>query len=212
MYFERGELCVQKMVEFMRRRPRCGIAGCRLHHDDGSFAFSARRFQTIPIILARRLRLGRILKGALNDYFYKEHVEDDVWESDWLSGCFLMVRRKAFDEVGGFDEKFIKYFEDVDMCLRIARAGWQVMYNGQTFCYHVEQRASARLFSKNAFIHLRSYMRWLYKWGFSPSKGIPRPQIATRRTRNSPGGVMRPRADSRFDDAREFATTTGDRR
>ncbi|HLA86330.1 MAG TPA: glycosyltransferase [Thermoguttaceae bacterium] len=174
MYFEQGERCVEKMVDFMQRNPGCGIAGCRLYHEDRAFAFPARRFQTLPIIVARRLHLGRFLRGTLNDYFYREHAEDETWESDWLSGCFLMVRRAAFEEVGGFDEKFLKYFEDVDMCLRMARAGWRVLYNGQTFCYHVEQRASAKLLSNNAMIHLRSYMRWLYKWGFSPARAIPR--------------------------------------
>ncbi len=187
MYFERGELCVEKMIDFMGRNADCGIAGCRLHHPGGDFAFPARRFQTVPIILGRRLPLGRLMRGVLRDYFYREHDEDEVWESDWLSGCFLMIRREAFEEVGGFDEKFIKYFEDVDMCLRMARAGWRVMYNGQTFCYHVEQRASARLLSANAWIHLRSYMRWLYKWGFSPARAIPsrRPQMDRRESRRA---------------------------
>lgn len=179
MHFEPGELCVEKMADFLDRNPECGVAGCRLHHENGDFAFPARRFQNIPTILARRLRLGRFLGGTLQNYFYQEHTEDEIWESDWLSGCFLMIRRDAFDEVGGFDEKFIKYFEDVDMCLRMAVAGWRVMYNGQTFCYHVEQRASAKLFSANAWIHLRSYMRWLYKWGFSPAKAIPARTVQT---------------------------------
>jgi N-acetylglucosaminyl-diphospho-decaprenol L-rhamnosyltransferase len=173
MYFGASDPCVEKMVDFMRRNPDCGVAGCRLYHENGDFAFPARRFQTIPTILARRLWLGRFLRGTLRDYFYREHAEDETWESDWLSGCFLMIRREAFEEVGGFDEKFIKYFEDVDMCLRMARAGWRVLYNGRTFCYHVEQRASAKLFSANAWIHLRSYLRWLYKWGFSPERAIP---------------------------------------
>ena len=173
MFFEAGEPCIEKMCRFMDDHPRCGIAGCRLYHEDRKFAYPARRFQTIPIILARRLHMGHLLSGSLQDYFYREHTEDEVWESDWLSGCFLMIRRAAFDEVGGFDERFIKYFEDVDMCLRMARARWHVMYNGQTFCYHIEQRASAKIFSANALIHLRSYMRWLYKWGFAPGKSIP---------------------------------------
>ena len=70
---------------------------------------------------------------------------EETWECDWLSGCFLMVRREAIEEVGRFDEGYRKYFEDVDICLRMARAGWQVMYHGATSCYHLESRSSKRL-------------------------------------------------------------------
>ena len=70
---------------------------------------------------------------------------DETWPCDWLSGCFLMVRREAIEEVGRFDEGYGKYFEDVDICLRMARAGWQVMYHGAASCYHLEQRASKNL-------------------------------------------------------------------
>ncbi len=80
-----------------------------------------------------------------------------------------MVRREAMAEVGGFDEGFGKYFEDVDICLRMARAGWQVLYHGATSCCHLEQRASKNLFTADAWRHLRAYVYWLRKWGLHPS-------------------------------------------
>jgi hypothetical protein len=52
----------------------------------------------------------------------------------------------------------------------MSRAGWRVMYNGQTSCLHFEQRASKRLLSRDAFEHARSYLRWLTKWGFNPAR------------------------------------------
>ena len=76
-----------------------------------------------------------------------------------------MLRNKAVEKVGLFDENFSKYFEDVDMCLRMARAGWHVMYHGATSAYHIEQRASRKLLSTDAWRHLRSYLYWLSKWG-----------------------------------------------
>jgi N-acetylglucosaminyl-diphospho-decaprenol L-rhamnosyltransferase len=167
MYFEPADQCVAKMVDFLNRHPRCGVAGCRLLHEDGEHAPSARRFQTLSTILARRCGMGKILRGAVDDYFYRDLAIDDTWECDWLSGCFLMVRREAFREVGYFDTRFEKYFEDVDLCRRMTRAGWRVMYNGGAYCYHLEQRASISLFSADARVHVRSYLRWLRKWGFS---------------------------------------------
>ena len=171
MHFEPREQCLRRMVDFMDGRPRCGVAGCRVYHADGGEAHAARRFQTLPLILARRCGLGRWLRRTVDHHLYGEHAPDETWPCDWLSGCFLMVRREAIEEVGRFDEGYGKYFEDVDICLRMARAGWQVMYHGAASCYHLEQRASKRLFSADAWMHLRAYSRWLHKWGVRPSSG-----------------------------------------
>jgi len=179
MYFDPEEQCLTRMAAFMDTHPDCGIAGCGLYHADGNFAYPARRFQTLSTIMARRLGLCRFFHQSLNNYFYREYAFPDCLQCDWLSGCFMMIRRDAFEDVGYFDDGFIKYFEDVDMCLRMARAGWQVMYNGGTYCYHLEQRASKRLFSLDAHRHLRSYLRWLWKWGFAPERHVAPP--ASRR-------------------------------
>jgi hypothetical protein len=170
LYFDPSEACLAKMVDFMENQPRCGIAGCRVYHENGSYAYPARRFQTVPVILSRRLGLERFMPGTLDHYLYRDYPCHARWQCDWISGCFMMVRRAAFEEVGYFDARFVKYFEDVDMCLRMARAGWIAMYNGQTYCYHLERRGSKNLLSFDAWKHARSYLRWLQKWGFSPGR------------------------------------------
>jgi N-acetylglucosaminyl-diphospho-decaprenol L-rhamnosyltransferase len=181
MFFDSSEACLKQMVKFMDAHPACGIAGCRIYHADGTFAYPARRFQTLPLIMARRLGLDRWLRKTVDRHFYCEHANNEVWECDWLSGCFLLVRREAIHDVGYFDEGFVKYFEDVDMCLRMARAGWRVMYNGGTYGFHLESRDSKRLFSADARRHLKSYLHWLWKWGFSPQNHVYRAPATLRR-------------------------------
>ena len=173
LFFDPQERCLTQMVEFMDRHPECGIAGCRVYHEDGSSAYSARRFQTLRVLLSRRFGLGRWMPRTLEQYFYGDRPVNGQWECDWVSGCFMLMRRKAVEEVGLFDTGFVKYFEDVDMCLRMARAGWTPMYNGQTYCYHVERRASKNLISLDAWKHARSYLRWLTKWGLAPAATLP---------------------------------------
>ena len=173
MFFDPREQCLRRMVDFMDGRPQCGIAGCRLYHADGADARAARRFQTLPLILARRCGLGRWFRETVDRHFYAERSPEETWACDWLSGCFLMVRREAIAEVGRFDEAYGKYFEDVDICLRMARAGWQVMYHGAASCYHLEQRASKNPLSSDAWTHFRAYLRWLGKWGLTPSHNAP---------------------------------------
>jgi len=173
MYFDPREQCLARMAAFMDSQPRCGMAGCRLYHADGSDAYAARRFQTLPLVLARRCGLGRLLRRTVDRHFYAEHTPDETWPCDWLSGCFLMIRREAIEQVGHFDEGYGKYFEDVDMGLRMARAGWQVMYHGATSCYHLESRASKTLFSADAWLHLRAYLRWLRRVRLHPAADTP---------------------------------------
>ena len=173
MFFDPRQRCLSRMVEFMDSHPRCGIAGCRLLHVDGHDARAARRFQTFSVLLARRFGLGGLMQRTLERYFYMDHAPGESFPCQWLSGCFLMLRNQAVAEVGLFDESFGKYFEDVDICLRMARAGWQVMYHGATSAYHIEQRASRKLLSADAWRHLRSYLYWLSKWGHQTTAEAP---------------------------------------
>ena len=136
----------------------------------GPLAEAYRRFLASPHLPAALL--DEAYDSPYARHFYAEHAPDETWACDWLSGCFLMVRRAAIEQVGRFDERYGKYFEDVDMSLRMARAGWQVMYHGAASCYHLEQRASKSFLALDAWRHLRAYVRWLGKWGIHPSPAV----------------------------------------
>ena len=84
-----------------------------------------------------------------------------------------MIRREAINRSDVSTKGYGKYFEDMDMCLRMARAGWQVMYHGAASCFHLESRASKKLFSADAWLHLRAYLRWLRRGGIHPSTNTP---------------------------------------
>ncbi|MGQ9574266.1 MAG: glycosyltransferase family 2 protein [Thermoguttaceae bacterium] len=175
MFFDPRQQCVARMVRFMDRHPACGIATCGIYHEDGRTAYPARRFQTPAVVLARRLGLGGLCCRTLDAYLYRRLPAHETWQCEWVSGCFMMIRREAFLDVGYFDEGFVKYFEDVDICYRMARSGWQVLYHGAVHCYHLERRASRRLWTAEAWRHLRSYLRWHWKWGLSYRGDLPRP-------------------------------------
>ena len=175
MYFNPDMQCITRMVRFMDAHWDCGIAGCGLYHPDEAFAYPARRFQSLKTIAARRLGLSGFWPEELNDYLYRHESPKSIFECEWLSGCFLMVRRLAFEDIGYLDDQFGKYFEDVDFCLRAAMHGWKIMFNGETYAYHLEQRSSHRVFSVDAVRHIRAYARWLRKWGLNPRNHLPVP-------------------------------------
>jgi GT2 family glycosyltransferase len=162
-YFEPAEQCLSKLVRFQREHPRCALAACRLYHPNGRYAYPARRFQTAKIITARRAGLAPLFRVALDHYVYGDRSRYESFPCDWVSGCLMLVRREAILQIGGFDCRYGKYFEDVDICYRLARNGWQVMFYGGTYAFHHEQRASKPLWSPDAWLHLRAYGRWLAK-------------------------------------------------
>lgn len=181
MYFDPADQCLARMVAFMDSHPECGLASCRLVHPDGEEAHAGRRFQTLGVIAARRLGMGRAGQKLIERYLCLDEQGSESHECDWVSGCFLLLRREASQQVGMFDTRFGKYFEDVDLALRIGQAGWTIRQNRATKCFHWEQRGSARVWSRDAWRHLRAYAIWLRKWGWRPGRGVQQERAARRR-------------------------------
>src|SRR5205809_4101918 len=121
---------VALLAQFMAERPRCGIAGPQLQNPDGTWQPSRRRFPTVGGTLVRRTPLRLLfppLERQRRHYLLDERPTEPV-PTDWMLGGFLLIRRRAFDEVGGFDEGFRMYGEEIDFCYRLARAGWERWY------------------------------------------------------------------------------------
>ena len=84
-------------------------------------------------------------------------VSQDV---DWVSGACFLVRREAFEQVGGFDESFFMYLEDVDLCWRLDRAGWRVSYAPAASVVHLQGRSTDRHPYRMILEHHRSLLRF----------------------------------------------------
>jgi len=79
---------------------------------------------------------------------------------DWVSGACFLVRRSAFEQVGGFDESYFMYAEDVDLCWRLGHAGWRVMYAPTAEVTHVQGQSTNRHPYRMIFEHHRSLLRF----------------------------------------------------
>jgi GT2 family glycosyltransferase len=124
--------------EFAAAQPRCGIAGPQLRYPDGTWQPSRRRFPTVSGTLVRRtpLRyLRRPFERQRNHYLLDERPTEPV-EADWMIAAFLLLRREMLDELGGFDEQFRLYGEDIELCYRAAKAGWERWYVPQALVTH----------------------------------------------------------------------------
>jgi GT2 family glycosyltransferase len=128
--------------------PRCGVAGPLMLYPDGSWQPSRRRFPTVGGTLVRRtpLRLVvRPLRWQRAHYLLDERPSEPV-QADWMLGAFLLLRRSMLDELGGFDDGFRLYGEDIDLCYRAERAGWERWYVPAAVVHHGYERTTDRRF------------------------------------------------------------------
>jgi hypothetical protein len=126
------------MLDLMDRNPSIGISGCRLEREDGTFDHAAKRSFPTPIgALGHFLRVGRRegSPGWLSQYRAPDVERGPI---DAVNGAFMLVRRKALDEVGLFDERYWLYMEDLDLCYRFVQAGWLVWYEPEATVVHVK--------------------------------------------------------------------------
>jgi GT2 family glycosyltransferase len=119
------------LAGYLRGHPRTAIAAPRILNPDGTLEYSARSFpDPFTFLFNRYSMLTRLFPG--NPYSRRYLLTD--WDHmserdvDWVSGACMMVRREAIDRVGGMDETFFMFNEDVDWCRRMKLAGWAVSY------------------------------------------------------------------------------------
>ncbi len=156
---------VATLVGFAESHPRCGIAGPQLLWPDGSWQPSRRRFPTVRGTVVRRtpLRMLRPRYAQPEHYLTNERPDEPV-EADWMLGAFLLMRRTMLDELGGWDPGYRHYVEDIDVCYRAMRAGWERWYVPQAVVGHAYAAVIDSTFrSRHTIWHARGMARFLRK-------------------------------------------------
>jgi GT2 family glycosyltransferase len=126
---------LDRLAAYLDASPRVAALGPRLVYPDGSPQDSAWRFPT-PLVSA----LGLVTLGKAG---VKQSRGDVPRRVDWVMGSALLLRREALEEVGTFDEGFFIYSEEVDLQLRLRRAGWETHYYPAATVVHHESQFSA---------------------------------------------------------------------
>jgi len=157
---------IATLAEFLAEHPGAGVAGPRMVYPDGRVQPSRRRFPTVGGTLLRRTPLRRLAdpyRLQRRHYNLGEHPAAPV-EADWMLGGFLMLRRTMFQQLGGFDEGFFLYGEDIDLCYRAARAGWERWYVPAAVVEHEHQAVTdRRFFTRRTIWHWRGILRFVRK-------------------------------------------------
>jgi N-acetylglucosaminyl-diphospho-decaprenol L-rhamnosyltransferase len=161
---EAGPDSVAVLRGFAELHPRAGIVGPELRHPDGSLNPSRRRFPTVGGTIVRRTPLRRVLGGTQRAHYGLDEQPDEPVQADWLLGGFLLLRREMLEELGGFDEGFRLYGEDIDLAYRAAKAGWERWYVPQAKVVHAHQAVTdRRLLTRRTWWHWRGIARFVRK-------------------------------------------------
>ncbi|MFV0512333.1 MAG: glycosyltransferase family 2 protein [Jhaorihella sp.] len=127
---------IRHLRDFLLEHPRAGIAGSHVHGVDGTPHQTAFRFPTIAGEFEGAAHTGaitRLLARSVVTMPNPEHASP----VEWTAGVSLLLRRAMLERIGGFDETFFLYFEETDLCLRAARAGWETHYLPHSTVAHV---------------------------------------------------------------------------
>jgi len=185
---------LKTLTTYMDAHPQVGAAGPRLLNSDGSLQYSCRRFPTPIAALFRNTVLGKLLgpDRFTRDYLMADWDHSAPREVDWISGAAMCIRREAWETVGGFDEGFFMYAEDMDWCLRARRAGFQIHYVPEAVITHRIGRSSdqrpiamviqfhrsmARFYSKHYAPRWPWGLRWLPLLGVWLRAGLVLAQV-----------------------------------
>jgi N-acetylglucosaminyl-diphospho-decaprenol L-rhamnosyltransferase len=142
--------------------PGAGAIAPKLLLPDGSVQPSVHRFPTVRLALLRALHLHGLSRRAAAE-LRGGWDPDRPGRCEWVTGAFLIVRRQAWNDAGGFDESQWMYSEDLDLCWRLRQAGWAVRYDPAAVVRHVHGAAAEQAFGD----HSAQSVHWMvttYAW------------------------------------------------
>jgi N-acetylglucosaminyl-diphospho-decaprenol L-rhamnosyltransferase len=149
--------CLRRLDEV----ERVAACGPRLKNTDGSDYPSARSNPSVPLaVMHGLLGLWWPKNSFTTRYRQLDADPDRPRVVDWISGAALWLRRTSLDAIGGWDERYFMYLEDVDLCWRLRRAGWDIAYEPEAVVWHVQGASTSRRPYRMLLEHHRSAWRY----------------------------------------------------
>ncbi len=138
---------IQTMLGHFACNPKTGMAGCKIITPSGALEPACRRSFPSPWVSFSKLT-GLSALFPRSRLFARYNMtflnEDETYEVDAISGSFMMLRREVYEQVGGLDESYFMYGEDLDWCHRIQSSGWKIMYVHSTRIIHYGGESTRR--------------------------------------------------------------------
>lgn len=137
------------------------VAGAQLIDEDGRIQRTCSRVPTGPRMFAHALGIDRLLPAA--GYVMSEWPHDATRFVDHVIGAFYLIRRDAFERLGGFDERFFVYLEDLDLSMRVRAAGGKCLYVTEAVAHHAGGGTTRSIKATRLFYSVRSRLQFAAK-------------------------------------------------
>lgn len=133
----------EKLIEYAENQPKFGSLGVRMFDNTGRFLPESKRSVPDMINSFKKLFLPSF-KTKVKDYYRNDLAENDIAEVEIMTGAFLLMKRSVYSEVGGMDERYFMYGEDIDLCYTILQKGYTNHYYGAFSILHHKGQSTVK--------------------------------------------------------------------
>jgi hypothetical protein len=154
-----------RLLDYLEAHPHIGIIGPHTLNTDGTHQSTRRRFPTLLTAVFESTWLQPMApRTLLERYTCADLPDDSIAEVDWVQGSALLARRAVYEQIGGLDEGYVMYSEELDWCRRAKAAGWPVVYHGQARIIHHGGRSSEQATARKHVYFQTSKLRYFRKY------------------------------------------------
>jgi GT2 family glycosyltransferase len=161
---------IEKTVAYADRNPNTAVTGCRILNPDGTLQNSCFMFPSILNWFLFSTYLYRLFPRSR--FFGREQMtwwsRNDSREVDVVTGCYMLIRKEAIDQIGPMDERFFMYAEETDWCYRFKAKGWNNRFTPEAAIIHIGGASAVKLGAQRAQITNRSFVRYMFKHWSKP--------------------------------------------
>lgn len=155
---------IPRLIAAMDAEKNCALIAPRVLYPNGDHQYTCRKFPTpFDLILRAIPVLGYFFKRKMSESEYKDRDLTEPFFPDFLHGCFMLFRTSDFVAIGGFDDRYFLYMEDVDICKKLEVGNLKKMYFPDVVISHIYKRKS-RVSPKLMWHHGVSALKYFLKW------------------------------------------------
>lgn len=132
----------KEILDFADNQKNLGALGLRMHDAQGNFLPESKR--SVPALINSFEKLFTKLSNDSKTYYRNDIAETDIAEVEVMTGANLLMKKSVYQEVGGFDERYFMYGEDIDLCYTILRKGYKNFYYGKASILHYKGESTIK--------------------------------------------------------------------
>jgi N-acetylglucosaminyl-diphospho-decaprenol L-rhamnosyltransferase len=155
---------LQTLVAYLDAHPAVGVVGPHTYNTDGTTQSTRRRFPTLVTALFESTWLEKLAPpGVLKRFYMQDTPDEGTFEVGWMQGSALVVRRAVYDQIGGLDEGYIMFAEEMDWCKRTHDAGWALVYVGDAHITHHGGKSTDQVVAQRHIYFQQSKVYYFHK-------------------------------------------------